>query len=116
MARPAGGVAMSSHLQTDLSLPGESQKTRVLHWLLCAAEDTMKRRSHAVDPLASSKETSERLSAQRKREERGSVPIMWPWATAQLLGCMAQVMPLGTGLIKPGITAEDRGPSPRPIT
>lgn len=24
VARPAGGVAMSSHLQTDLSLPGES--------------------------------------------------------------------------------------------
>lgn len=47
---------------------------------------------------------------------RGSGPSVWPWAMAQSLGCVAQVMLLGTGFIRPGITAGDRGPSPRPIT
>lgn len=67
--------------------------------------------------LVSSKETSEKfLSVGRERKERGSVPSMWPWVTAQLLGCVAQAVLLGTGLITPGITAGDRSPSPRPIT
>lgn len=39
------------------------------------------------------------LSVGRKRGGGGSVPSLRPWATAQLLGCMAQVIPLGTGLI-----------------
>ena len=67
--------------------------------------------------LVSSKETSEKfLSVGRERKERGSVPSMWPWVTAQLLGCVAQAVLLGTGLITPGITAGDGSPSPRPIT
>lgn len=67
--------------------------------------------------LISSNETSEKfLSVGRERKEHGSVPSMQPWAMAQLLGCMAQVVLPGTKLIMPGITTGDRGPSPRPIT
>lgn len=33
-------------------------------------------------------------SVGREREEGGSVPSLWPWTPAQLLGCMAQVTPL----------------------
>lgn len=53
----------------------------------------MTRRSHAGNPLASSKGGSETLlSVGREKKERGSVPSMWPWALAQLLGGMTQVL------------------------
>lgn len=98
-----------------ISLPGGSQKTRLQPATLSC------RGPHATTftccGLVSSKETSEEfLSVEREQKERGSVPSMWPWVTAQLLGCVAQAVLLGTGLITPGITAGDRSPSPRPIT
>lgn len=74
---------MSSNLQTDGPLT--ARKAR--------AEDTLTRRSHAGDPPAYSKGGSEKLlSVGREKKECGSVPSMWPWAMAQLLGCMTQVL------------------------
>lgn len=50
------------------------------------------------------------------KEERGSVPSIWPWAMAQLFGYTAQVMRPGTSLATPRTMAGDRGPSPQPTT
>ena len=84
----------------------------------------MTRCSHAGDPLVSSKGASEKLlSVGREKKERGSVPSMWPWAMAQLLGCMTWVLLpelalsclgrlLGTGAPLQGLTLRHRRDNP----
>lgn len=53
----------------------------------------MKLHLHAGGSLVSSTGASRKLlSAQREKKECGSAPSMWPWAMAQLLGCMTQAL------------------------
>lgn len=110
-----GGVAMSSDLRIRPLSAGRATENSCLK--LAALSCRGHREMTFSDPLTSSKEASDKLLyVGRERREHGCVPSMWPWATAQLLGCVAQVGLLGTSLTKPGVTAEDRGPSPRPVT
>lgn len=56
---------------------------------------------YTLGTLIPSKETGEKFLSVAggggERKEHGSVPSMRPWATAQLLGCTAQVTLPGTG-------------------
>lgn len=63
---------------------------------------TLRNDRYTLGTLIPSKETSEKFlsvvaGGGGGRKEHGSVPSMRPWATAQLLGCTAQVTLQGTG-------------------
>lgn len=92
------GEAVSSNLQTNGPLTARTARPEDLCLKLAAlaAEDTVTPRSLAGDSLVSSKGGSEKLlsvgGGRGEKKERGSVPSMWPWAMAQLLGYMTQVL------------------------
>lgn len=67
----------------------------------------MERHSQAVDPLASSKETREKLSVQLPWKGRNVA--LWAWH-GPVIGVHGPGPAAGTSFIKPGITAQDRDP------